>query len=115
MKAPNKFDKEIQRYLAQGKELGIDMDLELLTKIARDLGPSIYLKDASMVACSDPKELERVKVNFVEKKLGVSGKEADELIEMACNGMRKSKKKSRAVFYYILYSNLFSGSNQYYH
>ena len=77
----------------------------VLRNIAKACGPSIYKKDASSVACSDPKELERVKKNFVEKKLGVTGKKADEAIAAVCKEYN-ARNKHRAVFYFLLAKRL---------
>jgi len=53
-----KFDECMDTYRAEFKKLGVSFDEDLLTKVAKGCGPSIYNKDASNVAGSDPKELQ---------------------------------------------------------
>lgn len=79
-------------------------DMDLLEKVVIGLGPSVYNKDASTVAGTDPKELETVKKNFLIKKLGLSESEdldgaIDSVIETYG---RSNTNKYRAVVYYLL-------------
>lgn len=79
-------------------------DMALLTKVTVGCGPSIYDKDASTVAASDTAELERVKMNFLIKKLGL--KDGPSLME-GINAVvdtygRSERQKFRAVIYYML-------------
>ena len=68
------------------------------------LGPSIYNDDASKVSGSDQTELDRVKQNFLIKKLGLTdGPELDKAIEAVIEKYGKSNRnKHRAVVYYLL-------------
>jgi hypothetical protein len=79
-------------------------DMALLTKVTIGCGPSIYDKDASTVAASDKDELERIKANFLMKKLGLKdGANLMEGINAAIDTYGKSERsKHRAVFYYLL-------------
>jgi hypothetical protein len=79
-------------------------DMVLLTKVTIGCGPSIYDKDASTVAASDKDELERIKANFLIKKLGLKdGPALMEGIHAAIDTYGKSERsKFRAAFYYIL-------------
>jgi 3-dehydroquinate synthetase len=58
--------------------------------------------DTRYVACSDPTELERVRENFLKKKLGVTGADADASIKAICEHMKSDKTKARTTFYYLL-------------
>ena len=58
--------------------------------------------DTRFVACSDKAELETVRKNFLEKKLGLSGDELDASIKTVCTAMKASRSKSRLTFYYLL-------------
>lgn len=80
------------------------VDDALLTAVAKGLGPSIYNTDSSKVSCSDQAELDRVKNNFLIKKLGLSDGDAlDAAIHEVCEQMGKSNpSKFRAAFYYLL-------------
>ena len=79
-------------------------DMALLTKVTIGCGPSIYDNDASTVAASDKDELERIKTNFLIKKLGLKdGPALMEGITAAIDTYGKSERnKLRAVFYYLL-------------
>lgn len=100
----SKRDDLIQKYAAQLKDAGVNVDHDLLTKVTIGLGPSIYNADAATVSGSDPKELETVKKNYLIKKLGMSdGPELDAAIEKAINTLGKStRNKYRASVYYLL-------------
>lgn len=95
----SKFDERIQRYTAQAKKMKLDIDPELLHKITLSLGPSIYRRDAELVSCSDPKELARIKENFLIKKLGLrDGPKLDKVLKEVCDEYGL-KTKYRAIFY----------------
>lgn len=100
----SKFDEAMDLYKASMTELGIAYDEALLTLVAKGLGPSIYLKDASLVSGGDAEEKARVKNNFLIKKLGLTdGPELDAAIDEAVNTMGTSNRsKHRAIFYYLL-------------
>lgn len=95
----------IEKYAADLKDkCGMEPDMDLLTKVTIGLGPSIYNKDSSMVSGSDKTELDRVKANFLIKKLGLAdGPELDAGIAAAVETYGKSNpNKHRPVFYYLL-------------
>ncbi len=99
----SKFDDKLALYnksMAENTKTAVDGDL--LRKVAKGLGPSIYLKDAGLVSCSDQTELDRVKTNFLIKKLGMSDDDKmDAAIKEVC-AEYTAKMKHRAVFYYLL-------------
>ncbi len=101
----SKFDEAVAKYsAAMTDKLGMSVDADLLRKVAKGLGPSIYNKDSQMVSCSDQSELDRVKTNFLMKKLGLAdGPELMDAINDVCKttGPLKSAKY-RAIFYYLL-------------
>ncbi|WP_201352595.1 DUF2853 family protein [Hydrogenimonas urashimensis] len=101
----SKLDEKIERYTKACGELGLDVSAELVEKVTRGLGPSIYNKDAESVSCSDASELERVRENFLKKKLGLSEDDAtlDGAIKEVCEAMGTSNRnKYRALFYALL-------------
>ncbi|WP_149588491.1 DUF2853 family protein [Tabrizicola flagellatus] len=79
-------------------------DMALLTKVTIGCGPAIYDNDAQTVAASDKEELERIKNNFLMKKLGLADSpKLMEGINAAIDTYGKSERnKYRAVFYYLL-------------
>jgi hypothetical protein len=103
----SKFDDLMQKYESTLKENSKSaIDGGLLQNVAKSLGPSIYLRDASMVSCSDQAELDRVKANFLIKKLGMTdGPALDNAIKAVCDEY-KSNQRLRVVFYYMLLQKL---------
>lgn len=101
----SQLDDLLVKYTADLKEkCHVTPDAELLRKVARGLGPSIYNKDSSLVSSGDQAELERVKNNFLVKKLGLTDsddlmKAIDEVIEVYG---RSNPHKLRVVVYYLL-------------
>lgn len=100
----SKFQQCLDTYAAEFDKLGISYDADLLQKVTKGCGPSIYNPDSSKVAASSKSEMDRVKQNFLMKKLGLS--ESDDLdagIQSAVDQMGSSNKnKYRAMFYYLL-------------
>ncbi len=102
----SKLDEKKALYEADVKKHNNgDVDVAFLHKVIKNLGPSIYNKDAETVSCSQKSELERVRENFLKKKLGL--KESDEALDKAigevCEQMGTSNRnKYRATFYYLL-------------
>ena len=93
------YEKEMTGKLKISK-----VDKTLLHAVAKACGPSLYRKDASTVSCSDKAELDRVKNNFLIKKLELKDSEKlDAGIKETCKEMGSSNRnKYRAIFYYIL-------------
>jgi len=99
----SKFEAAITEYMGKIPSC----DEALLRKVTKGLGPSIYLKDASMVSCSDQTELDRVRNNFLMKKHGLTDEaKLDAEIKKVCEAMKDTRQKKRAVFYYHLVKNL---------
>ena len=100
-----KRDELIAKYADDLKnKCKVTPDMDLLTKVTIGCGPSIYDNDAQTVAASDKEELERIKANFLMKKLGLpDGPALMAGIDAAVETYGKSERnKFRAVFYYLL-------------
>lgn len=102
----SKRDELIEKYAKDIKEkVGDTPDMDLLRKVTIGCGPSIYNKDSSTVSATDPAELERVRENFLKKKLGL--KESDDKLDAAIQAVierygKSVRAKYRAVVYYLL-------------
>ena len=102
----SKFDERVAAYEAALEKMDKDADLDLLRKVAKGLGPSIYNNDSNKVACSDKAELQRVVDNFCKKKLGMTDEaKAMEAVQAVCNKYA-DRSKHRAVFYYMVVKEL---------
>jgi hypothetical protein len=100
----SKFAECIENYKSQNSDLGLGLSEELLTGVAKSLGPSIYNPDASKVSGSDQAELDRVKTNFLINKLGLADSPAlDAAIKEVMEKMGTSNRnKYRTVAYALL-------------
>lgn len=99
----SKLDEKVALYSKELTKLGQKVDEALVRAIAKGCGPSIYTADGETVSSSDKAELERVKKNFMEKKLGLSGNDLESGIQYAIEAIGKSNRnKYRVVFYYLI-------------
>lgn len=101
----SKRDDLIAKYATDLRDkLGITPDMDLLTKVVIGCGPSIYNDDAETVSSSDPAELERIKQNYLIRKLGLAdGPALDDAIAATVQTYGSANRsKYRAVFYYLL-------------
>ena len=101
----SKRDDLIAKYASDlEKKCNMKPDMKLLTAVTIGCGPSIYNADASTVSAGDKVELERVKKNFLMKKLGLKDTpKLDEGIQEVIETYgRSNRNKYRAVFYYLL-------------
>jgi len=100
-----KRDDKIAQYTAAAKELKLGLSDDLISKVTVGLGPSIYKKDSETVSCTQKSELETVKKNYLQKKLGLDTDDAtlDTAIKGVCEAMGSSNRnKYRALFYALL-------------
>lgn len=101
----SKFDEKLAAYETALDKVDIDNDKDLLRKVTKGLGPSIYNNDSNKVACSDKSELETVVKNFCVKKLGVDKEEGEKAVKAVC-AKYVERSKHRAVFYYLVVKEL---------
>ncbi|MEM1055316.1 MAG: DUF2853 family protein [Bacteroidota bacterium] len=96
------LDDAVGAALSALTKSGVDApDTDLLRAVTKAIGPAVYSDDAKNVACSDPKELERIADGFLTKKLGIS--EGGESVKAVCEQMKGAgAHKHRGAFYYLL-------------
>ena len=97
---------EMADYLADVKKYDAAADADIVSKIVKHLGIALRNRDSSLVSCSDPKELDRVREKWCAKKLGIDGAAADSCIEKVCQEMSGDNSKSRVTFYYLCAKHL---------
>ena len=101
----NKREQLIQKYANDLRiKCNINPDMNLLTKVTINCGPSIYNKDASMVSSTDPSEVDTIRNNFLIKKLKLR---ESPLLDKGINQVFElyglsNRNKYRAVVYYLL-------------
>lgn len=101
----SKRDEKIEQYCKVNKDLKLGLSDDLINKVTVGLGPSIYKKDSETVSCTQISELDTVKKNFLQKKLGLSNsdEDMDAAIKKVCETMGTSNRnKYRALFYALL-------------
>lgn len=103
-KIMSKFDEKVSLYHSELEKFGQKVDANLLNKVTKACGPSIYLPDASLVSLADAEEAGRVKKNFLIGKLGLSeGDDLDGALKAVEEIVGKSNRnKYRPVVYYLL-------------
>jgi hypothetical protein len=96
--------EKIALYIKDIKKHYGEVDEAFVAIIVKNLGPSIYKRDAELVSCSDPKELDTVRRNFLMKKLDIQASQAvlDAAIQDVCEELKGVRTKYRATFYYSL-------------
>ncbi len=73
-----------------------------ISVIVKYCGIALQKADSSLVSCSDPAELERVRDGFAAKKLGLSPEAAEAGMVKVCAQMKAEHSKHRVTFYYLL-------------
>ncbi len=94
-------------YLADVKKYDATADAEVVAKIVKHLGIALRNADSSLVSCTDPEELKRVRLSWIGKKLGVEDEaKANSVIEKVCESMKADRTKARVTFYYLVAKHL---------
>jgi len=94
-------------YLPDVRKYDATADADIVAKIVKHLGIALRNRDSSLVSCTDPKELDRVKAGWIVKKLGVSdGAKADSVLQKVCETMASDNTKNRVTFYYLVAKHL---------
>ena len=88
-------------YLADVRKYDSGADEAIVKKIVSHLGIALRNRDSSLVSCSDPDEVKRVKDSWCLKKLGAEAAASDAAIKATCEQMKADKTKSRVTFYYL--------------
>jgi len=103
-----KLAKLKERAVSQLNDAGAkDLDHDLIDDLVGRMRLIVNNKDAMLVSGTDEKELETVRKNFVEKKLGVEdhGKGMAAISKVA-DQMSGIKMKNRVAFYYMVQKEL---------
>lgn len=89
------------------EKVGVAVDEPLLEKIIKGLGIANQSLDASLVSAADKSEVERLKANYVVKKLGVTDDaDADQAIANVLSKLSDVKQKQRGAVCYLLVEEL---------
>jgi folylpolyglutamate synthase/dihydropteroate synthase len=89
------YAANVQKFSASPNQAAIDA-------IVKYCGIALRNADSSLVSCTDPAELERVRDGFAAKKLGLDAAAAEAAMSKVCQQMKTEHNKSRVTFYYLL-------------
>ena len=92
-----KWTADLRKYIPR-------VDEKAVAGIVRYCGIALQNKDSSLIAFSDKQEVERVRDNFLKRKLGCSNADA-ELEKAICEvgeKMKAAQGKNRVTAYYLL-------------
>ena len=91
-------------WLADVRKYVADADEAVVSKIVAYLGIALRNRDSSLVSFSDQKETDRVRENFLKKKLGLTDDDAtlDAAIAGVGERMKEDRTKNRVTVYYLL-------------
>lgn len=91
-------------WLADVRKYAANADEKVVAAIVKYCGISLQSRDSSLVAMSDPKERETVRENYLKKKLGLTGSDADLDAAVVTVGqvMKADRTKNRVTVYYLL-------------
>ncbi|HQV02969.1 MULTISPECIES: DUF2853 family protein [unclassified Novosphingobium] len=94
-------------WAADVKKYAAKADDAIIAGIVRYCGIALRNRDSALVSFSDPKELDRVRNNFLKKKLGRT--ETDSVLDAAIakvgDLMKADRTKNRVTVYYLLADN----------
>ncbi len=91
-------------WLADVRKYVADADENVVKAIVRYCGIALQNRDSSLVAFSDSKETDRVRENYLKKKLGLTNSDAelDGAIAAVGDRMKEDRTKNRVTVYYLL-------------
>jgi hypothetical protein len=90
-------------HAAHVKKYAPAADDKHIATIVKYCGIALRNRDSSLVACSDPAELGRVRDGFAKKKLGLTDAATiDGAMKKVCEKMKADHDKPRVTFYYLL-------------
>ncbi len=79
-------------------------DANAIAGIVKYCGIALQQRDSALVSFTDKEEVARVRTNFLKKKLGVAGPDAelDKAIMAVADKMKADRTKNRVTVYYLL-------------
>ena len=91
-------------WLADVRKYVADADEAVVSAIVKYLGIALRNRDSSLVSFTDRKETDRVRENFLKKKLGLTHDDAalDAAIAGVGEQMKGDRTKNRVTVYYLL-------------
>ena len=95
---------ELAPYVADVQKYASNANEAAIVGLVKYLGIALRNRDSALVSGTDPKEVARVRDNFLKKKLGLA--EADDKLDASIKAvlekMKADRTKSRVTVYYLL-------------
>ena len=94
----------MEEFVADLKKYVATVDEDAVAGIVKHLGIALQTRDASLVAATDPEELDRVRESFLKRKLALTGsdEELDGAVKEIMQRMAGVHDKHRVTVYYLL-------------
>jgi hypothetical protein len=91
-------------WAADVKKYVSDPDAKAIAGIVHYCGIALQKRDSSLVSFGDKDEVERVRANFLKKKLGLTNpdSELDTAMKAVADKMKADHTKNRVTVYYLL-------------
>ena len=89
-------------YKADIAKYTTDINDKAVEAIVKFCGIALRSRDASLVACSDEAEIDRVRKGFATKVLGLDEAASTAIIKSVCEKMKADSTKHRVTFYYLM-------------
>ncbi len=90
----DKYYENVKKFDANAKAGYVD-------NIVKYLGASLNSRDSSLVACSDPTEVNTVVMNLMVKKFELDKEKGEAIVKEVCTEMKSERFKNRVTFYYL--------------
>jgi len=108
-KTSTQFEILISKLKADSDKLELGLSQELITEIAKDLGPSAFNSDSKFVDSKSQEELDTIKNEFLIKKLNlIDDSKLDDAILSVLEQLKALKNKKHRVLVYALLKTHFS-------
>ncbi|NOZ32788.1 MAG: DUF2853 family protein [Alphaproteobacteria bacterium] len=93
----------MSKYLDDVRQYDKKASEDVVKKFEKYLGIALRNRDSRFVAASSKKELGSVRTNFLKKKLGMKGTDAelDKIVNHVAKQMNGQRMKNRLTFYYL--------------
>ena len=95
---------DLATYVADVKKYASSANEPAVAGLVKYLGIALRNRDSALVSGTDPKEVARVRDNFLKKKLALTDADSklDAAVSAVVNKMKADTSKSRVTVYYLL-------------
>jgi hypothetical protein len=97
-------DAMAEDWAADVKKYASNADEKAIAGIVRYCGIALQKRDSSLVSFTDKEEVERVRANYLKKKLALTNPDAelDQAMKAVADKMKGDHTRNRVTVYYLL-------------